>query len=48
MKISQDVREYAKTGNKKIDLLDIEEIEKGLKQKSEEFKEQGSEIYREV
>ena len=48
MKISQEVREYAKTSNEKIDLLDIEEIEKGLKQKSEEFKEQGSKIYREV
>ena len=33
---------------KKIDLVDIEEIEKGLKQKSKEFKEQGSRIYREI
>jgi len=48
MKISQEVREYAKTSNEKIELLDIEGIEKGLKQKSEEFKEQGSKIYREV
>ena len=48
MKISQEVREYAKTSNEKIELLDIEEIEKGLKQKSEEFKQQGSKIYREV
>ena len=48
MKISQEVREYAKTSNEKIELLDIEEIEKGLNQKSEEFKEQGSKIYREV
>ena len=48
MKISQEVREYAKTSNERIELLDIEGIEKGLKQKSEEFKEQGSKIYREV
>ena len=48
MKISQEVREYAKTSNEKIELLDLEEIEKGLKQKSEEFKDQGSKIYREV
>ena len=48
MKISQEVREYAKTSNEKIELLEIEEIEKGLKQKSEEFIEQGSKIYREV
>ena len=48
MKISQEVREYAKTSNEKIELLDIEEIEMGLKQKSEEFKEQGSKIYQEV
>ena len=48
MKISQEVREYAKTSNEKIELLDLEEIEKGLNQKSEEFKEQGSKIYREV
>ena len=48
MKISQEVREYAKTSNEKIELLDIEGIEKGLKQKSKEFKEQGSKIYREV
>jgi len=48
MKISQEVREYAKTSNEKIELLDIEGIEKGLKQKSEEFIEQGSKIYREI
>ena len=48
MKISQEVRDYAKTSNEKIELLDIEEIEMGLKQKSEEFKEQGSKIYQEV
>ena len=48
MKITQEVREYAKTSNEKIELLDMDEIEKGLKQKSEEFKEQGSKIYREV
>ena len=48
MKITQEVREYAKTNTEKIDLVDIEEIEKGLKQKSKEFKEQGSKIYREI
>ena len=48
MKITQEVREYAKTSNEKIELLDMDEIEKGLKQKSEEFKEQGSKIYKEV
>ncbi len=48
MKISQEVREYAKNEDEKIELLDIDEIEKGLKQKSEEFKQQGSKIYHEV
>ena len=48
MKITQEVREYAKNNTEKIDLVDIEEIEKGLKQKSKEFKEQGSKIYREI
>ena len=48
MKITQEVTEYAKNNTEKIDLVDIEEIEKGLKQKSKEFKEQGSKIYREI
>ncbi|GIS74782.1 MAG: hypothetical protein CM1200mP12_05010 [Gammaproteobacteria bacterium] len=41
MKITQEFREYAKNNTEKIDLVDIEEIEKGLKQKSKEFKERG-------
>ncbi len=48
MKISQEVREYAKNNDEKIELLDIDDIEEGLKQKSEEFKQQGSKIYHEV
>ena len=48
MKITQEVREYAKNNTEKINIVDIEEIEKGLKQKSKEFKEQGSKIYREI
>ena len=45
MKISQDVREYAKQkgiGNIKVAL------DEGMKEKAEEFKEKGSEIYEEV
>ncbi len=42
MKISQDVREYAaKNGFGKIEVA----IEKGMQEKSEEFKKAGSEIY---
>ncbi len=37
-----------KNNTEKINIVDIEEIEKGLKQKSKEFKEQGSKIYREI
>ena len=48
MKITQEVREYAKNNTEQINIVDIEEIEKGLKQKSKEFKEQGSKIYREI
>ena len=48
MKISQEVREYAKNDLDKIELVDIKEIEEGFKQKSKEFKEQGSKIYRKV
>ena len=48
MKISQEVREYAKNDSEKIDAMNIEQIETGLKQKSEEFKAQGSKIYTEV
>lgn len=48
MKITQEVREYAKNNTEKINIVDVEEIEKGLKQKSKEFKEQGSKIYSEI
>ena len=48
MKISQEVREYAKNDSEKIDAMNIEQIETGLKQKSEEFKAQGSKINKEV
>lgn len=41
MKISQDVRDYA-------DQLERDEVEKEMQKKSEEFKEQGSEIYKRV
>ncbi|MDG5786728.1 phosphomethylpyrimidine synthase ThiC [Evansella sp. AB-P1] len=42
MRISQDIRTYAKENN-----LDTEEaIKKGMEEKSEEFKEAGSNIYR--
>jgi len=41
MKITQDVREYAKEHG----LLDEEVIEKGMKEKAKEFEEAGGEIY---
>ncbi|MDW7694248.1 phosphomethylpyrimidine synthase ThiC [Flammeovirgaceae bacterium SG7u.111] len=41
MKITQDVRNYAKEHG----LEDQEAIEEGMKKKSEEFKEKGSEVY---
>ncbi|QAR30911.1 phosphomethylpyrimidine synthase ThiC [Ornithobacterium rhinotracheale] len=41
MKITQEVRNYAEENG--LDTLDA--IEKGMKQKSEEFKEKGSEVY---
>ena len=45
MKISQDVREYAA----KEGILDVQvALEKGMAEKSAEFKEKGSEIYSEV
>jgi len=43
MKISQEVREYA--ADKGIGDIKVA-VEEGMKQKSEEFKEQGAEIYR--
>ena len=47
-KNTQEVREYAKNDSEKIDAMNIEEIKTGLKQKSEEFKAQGSKIYKGV
>jgi len=45
MKISQDVRDYAK----KNGLNDIGvAVEVGMKEKAAEFKKQGAEIYKEV
>ncbi|MFN9120933.1 MAG: phosphomethylpyrimidine synthase ThiC [bacterium] len=41
MKITQDVREYAAT----IGVSDAEALEKGMQEKSEEFKDKGAEIY---
>ncbi|WP_425480730.1 phosphomethylpyrimidine synthase ThiC [Sciscionella sediminilitoris] len=41
MKITQDVREYAKANN----LETVEAIEAGMREKSEEFAERGSEVY---
>jgi phosphomethylpyrimidine synthase len=43
MRISQDVREYAES--KGMDLTTAVEI--GLKEKSAEFRQAGSEVYRE-
>ncbi len=45
MKITQDVRDYARTHG----IEDIKvAVEEGMKEKSKEFKEQGAEVYREV
>jgi len=45
MKITQDVREYAKTHG----IEDVKvAVEEGMKEKSKEFVEQGAEVYREV
>jgi phosphomethylpyrimidine synthase len=41
MKITQDVRDYAAT----IETSEMEALEKGMKEKSEEFKKQGSQLY---
>ena len=41
MRISHDIREYAKEN----DLETTEAIEKGMKEKAEEFKEAGSHLY---
>jgi phosphomethylpyrimidine synthase len=42
MKITQDVRDYAKAQG----LTETEAVEKGMKEKSKDFSEQGSEIYK--
>jgi phosphomethylpyrimidine synthase len=42
MKITQDVREYAA----KMQLDEQQAIQVGMKEKSEEFKKTGAEIYR--
>ena len=41
MRISQDIRDYAKENN----LNDAEAIEKGMEEKAREFKEKGGTIY---
>ena len=48
MKITQEVREYAKNKNQIVESINLEEIEKGLNEKSKEFKDQGSKIYKRV
>ena len=41
MKITQDIRDYAE----KRGITDIDAIQEGLDEKSEEFRESGGEIY---
>lgn len=48
MKITQEVREYAKKNNQLVETLSLEDIKKGLNEKSKEFKDQGSKIYKQV
>ena len=47
MKISQEVRDYAKN-EERIKTLNLDEIEEGMKEKSEEFKKQGSKLYKQI
>ena len=47
-KNTQEVREYAKNKNQIVESINLEEIEKGLNEKSKEFKDQGSKIYKRV
>ena len=47
MKISQEVRDYAKN-EERIKTLILDEIEEGMKEKSEEFKQQGSKLYKQI
>ena len=42
MRITQDIREYAKNQG----LAEGEALDKGMKEKAQEFKDQGSQIYR--
>ncbi len=44
MKITQDVRDYAATQGMEVEVA----LTEGMKKKAEEFKQQGSEIYKEV
>jgi phosphomethylpyrimidine synthase len=44
MKITQDVRDYAAT----LGVAEDQALQKGLEAKSEEFRREGSEIYRKV
>jgi phosphomethylpyrimidine synthase len=44
MKITQDVREYAKSHG----LSEGEALEEGMREKAEEFRKAGGEIYREA
>lgn len=48
MKISQDVRDYAKSESAKEDVvasISVDDIKAGMQQKAKEFKEKGSELY---
>jgi phosphomethylpyrimidine synthase len=44
MKITQDVRDYAKEQGVQVEVA----LTEGMKKKAEEFKQKGSEIYQEV
>ena len=48
MKISQEVRDFAKKNDKITHTTQQEEIEKGLQDKAKEFKEKGAIIYRKI
>ncbi|RQW61415.1 phosphomethylpyrimidine synthase ThiC [Vibrio viridaestus] len=45
MKISQEVRDYAKNNPNGIEITLLEDPQEGMRQKSEQFKQQGSELY---
>jgi phosphomethylpyrimidine synthase len=44
MKITEDVRAYARH----LEVVPEQAIERGMKEKSEEFRKSGAEVYREV